>query len=99
MDQRILDAVQIGPHWQKIWTQVDIDTTVRPRRVALRECGLNDVPNLSWRKIEFKFPRFEPRHLRRFLDETVQPVALFINDRQQLTRLTAIWSFLSQQTG
>ncbi len=87
MHQRIFDAVQISPHWRKIGTQFHNDVAARQRRIALGKRGLNDVADLRRREIQFKFSRLKPRHLRRFFDEPVQPVALFINDRQQFARL------------
>ena len=44
------------------------------------------VVNRQRLELQFDFAGVQPRHFRRFAHQPVQPVALFVDDRQQFVR-------------
>ena len=50
----------------------------------------NQIPRANSFQLQLDFAGLQPGHFRGFSHQTIQPVALFINDMQQFVPLAAI---------
>ena len=94
-----MSAVHIGAHQWQSRSDVNFHIAFAQRLLRLLECPINDLFDRHGLNLQFKFSRFQLGHLRSFLDQAVQPIALFVNDSKQLMSLFWIGMRSGQQIG
>src|SRR5260370_31554752 len=99
LDKRLFGAVEVGAQGGKIGTHVQVNVAAQQLRFGVLQRGLNNFSDRRGNEMQFDFTRFELGHLRRFLNQVVKAVTLFVNDGEQFASLRWIQGSRRKEAG